>query len=65
MIGISITSAPQILLNLMNEEVYIPDCVKGAVTAADQAEQLLAVEVAVILHLGPIVTEAHNGSNRE
>jgi hypothetical protein len=35
--------------------------VEGAVAAADQAEQLLAVKVAVIRHLGPIVTEAHNG----
>lgn len=34
---------------------------EGPVAAADKGEQLLAVEVAVILHLGPNVTEAHNG----
>ena len=32
-----------------------------AVTTVDQGEQLLAVEVSAILHLGPIVTEGHYG----
>jgi len=35
--------------------------VEGAVAAADQGEQLLAVEVATIRHLWPIVAEAHDG----
>ena len=32
---------------------------KGAVATADQGEQLLAIEVDAIWHLGPIVTESH------
>ena len=34
---------------------------EGAVAAADQGEQPLAVKVTVIRHLGPIATEAYNG----
>lgn len=32
-----------------------------AIAATDQGKQLLAVEVAGIRHLRPIVTETHNG----
>jgi hypothetical protein len=35
--------------------------VEGAVAAVEQGKKLLAVEVAAIRHLGPIVTEAHDG----
>jgi hypothetical protein len=35
--------------------------VEGAVAAAEQGEQLVAVEVAVIRHLGPVVMESHDG----
>lgn len=34
---------------------------KRAVAAADQGEQVLAVEVDAILHLGPIVPNIHDG----
>jgi hypothetical protein len=49
----------EILLNLSNEEVYIPDPMEGAFAATDQGEQLVAVEVGAIRHLRPIVVEVH------
>jgi hypothetical protein len=51
----------EIIFNLSNEEVYIPNSMEGAVAAADQGGQLLAVKVIAIWHLGPIVTKTHGG----
>jgi len=53
----------EILLNLSNKEVYIPSLVEWVVAAADQAEELLAIEVTAIPHNGPIILDIHDGGS--
>lgn len=56
--------ATEILFNLSNKQIYIPNSAEGAVAAADQGEELLAIEVAAIRHLRPIVTDVHDGMRK-
>jgi hypothetical protein len=48
------------LLNLSNKYIYILNAIKGAIAAINQGKQLLAVEVAIIRHLRPIITKTYN-----
>ena len=50
----------EILPNLSNKEIY--NFAKGAIAAANQGKQLLAVAVAAIRHLGPIVLDIPDGA---
>lgn len=53
------------LLNLSDEQLYIPHSVEGAVISVHEGEQLFAVEVVAIRHLGPVVIEGHDGGDQE
>lgn len=47
----------QILLDFLNEKIYVPFVLERTDTTAHQGEQILTVKVATITHLGPFVTE--------
>lgn len=47
----------QILLDFINEQVYIPFVLKWTNTTADQGEEMITVKIATIRHLRPFVTE--------